>query len=100
MFEGNPPGAPGAREAEGESRLHELSWSDLRARLEAAADLRRALRAAAVRDLASFDAQSARLIAAQEGKHVVNLDDLGSGKANGCIGGEPAGTGTGSDPRK
>ena len=98
MFEGKPPHAPGAPACDTASgdavALREMTWSDLRARLDAARDLRLALQADhSEEELASFDALSARLIAAQEGKQDINLDGLGKGKADGCMDAEPAGTG-------
>lgn len=88
MLEGDPPKASAAaNSAVGDDQaetLHEISWSDLRARLEAARDLRETMLAAAARRLSSFDAYSAQLIAAQgDGKQPVNPDDLVNGKADG-----------------
>ena len=84
MFEGKPPATADAyrleEPQEGES-LRPLSWSDLVARLSQARDLRASLEGAPVASDASFDAGSARRIAAHHnGKHGVNLDDLGNGK--------------------
>jgi len=77
MFEGKPPKAVDARPFEepqaGES-LRPLSWGDLVARLEAARGLRASLSGGA--EDASFDADSARCIAAHHnGKQAVNLED-------------------------
>ena len=105
MFEGKLPSARAAPElAEDPAEagaLRELTWSDLRARLEAARDLHDSLRAGAEDHFASFDAHSARRIAAlAEGKQVVNPDDLANGKGNGCKTGASSGAAIGSDPRK
>lgn len=82
--------------AEGDS-LRELSWVDLRSRLEAARDLRVSLARAVVEDPASFDAPAARHVAALEhGKEVVNPTDLANGKG---IGGNTAASHDGSDYR-
>ena len=80
MFEGKPPATADAyrleEPQEGES-LRPLSWSDLVARLSAARDLRASLEGSE----ASFDAGSARRIAAHHnGKSSINPDDLGNGK--------------------
>lgn len=99
MFEGKPPFAPDARvwkhgEAVDDS-LCAVDWNDLKARLAAARDLRRELQAGEPCDVASFDADSARRLAAQHervdeiafgdapvanGKDGVNPDDLANGK--------------------
>ena len=84
MFEGKPPRAADALPLEepqqGES-LRPLSWGDLVARLSAARDLRASLGGEPAVCDASFDAGSARRIAAHHnGKHAVNLDDLANGK--------------------
>jgi hypothetical protein len=76
MFEGSFPhradAHPGGDTPEGES-LRSLSWSELVARLSAARELRTAL---SERAHASFDAGSARCIAAQHNSdHAINLDD-------------------------
>ena len=81
MFEGKPPRSaealPLEEPQEGES-LRPLSWSDLVARLTAARALRESIDGGAA---ASFDASSARCIAAHHnGKHIVNPEDSGSGK--------------------
>lgn len=98
MFEGNLPlahlahdfGADSHGESGDAEDLREVSWSDLRSRLEAARDLRASLRAVAdeqcVDHWASFDAHSARHIAAlTECKHAVNPEDLANGKGGGSI---------------
>ena len=101
MFEAKPPQMPPvtgtvATLAEGDS-LRELSWGDLRSRLDAARDLRVSLSRVAVEDFASFDALSARHVAALEhGKEVVNPTDLANGKG---IGGNTAASHDGSDCR-
>jgi len=66
--------------------LRPLSWSDLVARLAAVRDLRASLGGAVPETDGSFDARSARRIAAHHnGKHSVNLDDLGDGKTHAAI---------------
>lgn len=87
MFEGNPPIVPEGHDSHGElagvDYLRPLTWSDLRARLEAARDFRASLRQAEDGDIASFDAGSARRIAAlASGKHGVNPSDLANRKQN------------------
>lgn len=105
MFEGKLPSARVAPDpadpSAGDVALRELTWSDLRARLDAARDLHDSLHAGTRDQLASFDAQSARRIAAlAEGKHVVNPDGLANGKGNGCMSGASPDAGFGTDPRK
>jgi len=95
MIEGDFPKARENRQGSGNSAdsgpLHELSWSDLRARFEAACDLRAALSEEGMDGPASFDADSARRIAAlANSKPVVNRDDLANGKAAGDISGAGA----------
>lgn len=69
-----------ADQAVGDS-LRELSWADLRSRLEAARDLRVSLARIGVGDPASFDPPAARHVAALEhGKEAVNPSDLANGK--------------------
>jgi len=84
MFEGKPPNSAAAQpieEAQEGKSLRPLSWADLVARLAAARDLRGAYDGAGEAADASFDAGSARRIAAHHnGKHSVNLDDLSNGK--------------------
>ena len=80
MFEGKLPtpveALPLGELQDGEV-LRSLSWSDLVARLSAARDLRASLEGSE----ASFDAGSARRIAAHHnGKSSINPDDLGNGK--------------------
>jgi len=87
MFEGKPPIVPEGHDSHGELAgadfLRPLTWSDLRARLEAARDFRASLRQAENGDIASFDAGSARRIAAlANGKHGVNPSDLANRKQN------------------
>ena len=84
MFEGKPPRTADALPLEepqhGES-LRPLSWGDLVARLSAAREVRASYRGAGAAADASFDAGSARRIAAHHnGKHGINLDDLSNGK--------------------
>jgi hypothetical protein len=84
MFEGKPPrtadALPFEESREGES-LRPLRWGDLVARLSAARELRESFEGGAAGSEASFDAGSARCIAAHHnGKHGVNLEDSGYGK--------------------
>ena len=112
MFEGkipqphaaNDPGAPvGGGSASGDA-LRELTWNDLRARLQAAREFQASLQSE--RDehdehLASFDANSARHIAAlADNKHAVNPEDLANGKGTACMDGASQDADFGSDPRK
>jgi hypothetical protein len=101
MFEGKPPRPRDARALDGEPRefdaLRPLSWGDLVARISAARDLRSTQDEADSGCEASFDADSARRIAAHHnGKLGVNLDVSGNGKS-------PAGTESraafGAEPR-
>ncbi len=105
MFEGKLPLARvphDSPQVDGDAGgLRGLTWNDLRARLEAARDLRAVLHDAADDQFASFDAHSARRIAAlSDGKHVVNPEDLANGKGSGCIEGASQDADFGSDPRK
>lgn len=90
MFEGKPPSlheAPSHADADIEP-LRPLSWTDLVARLAAVRELRASLRGSAEAAEGSFDASSARCIAAHHnGKHSVNLDDLGNRKVRAGIAG-------------
>jgi len=91
MFEGKLPRLPHGHDSEKESAsgegLRELTWSDLRSRLEAARDLRASLDRAGDGEEASFDSLSARRIASQaDGKDGGNPSDLTNGKVNGAIG--------------
>jgi len=84
MFEGKPPRVDEAslfdEQADG-NVLRTLSWNDLVARLSAARDLRASYAGAGELSDASFDAGSARRIAAHHnGKHSINLDDSSNGK--------------------
>ena len=93
MFEGKPPHPRDATALDGQPRdidaLRPLSWNDLVTRLTAARGLRSSCEAHEVGHKASFDAGSARRIAAHHnGKQDVNLDVSGNGKA-------PAGTASG-----
>jgi hypothetical protein len=93
MFEAKPPSTADALPLEeqqiGEA-LHPLSWDDLVARLSAARNLRASLGGSGNVPHASFDAGSARRIAAHHnGKHAVNLDDSSNGKGTQGIA-EPA----------
>ena len=79
MFEGKPPSTaealPLGEPHYGES-LRPLSWGDLVARLSAAREVRGSIQGAWGEGDASFDASSARCIAAHHnGKHAVNLED-------------------------
>lgn len=85
MFEGKlpKPGATPPPEDElGEGgRLRSLRWDDLVARLSAARELRAALRPAGDGSEGSFDAGSARRLAAHSnGKQAVNPDNSSNGK--------------------
>jgi hypothetical protein len=85
MFEGKPPIVPEGHDSRGElagaDSLRPLTWSDLRARLEAARDFRASLRQGEGGEFASFDATSARRIAAlANGKRGVNPSDLANRK--------------------
>jgi hypothetical protein len=88
MFEGILPATPATRGAEAiqtaSDSLRELSWPDLRARLDAARDLRLSLAHGPDEDPASFDAPAARRVAAlANGKDAVNPTDLANGKGTG-----------------
>ena len=89
MFEGKPPRPRDARALEAQrdlDALRPLSWGDLVARLSAVRDLRSPDDASDQGGDASFDAGSARRIAAHHnGKHDVNPDVSANGKG-------PAGT--------
>jgi hypothetical protein len=105
MFEGKMPSARAMTDSTDLSAdnhaLREMTWSDLRARLEAARDLHDSMQAGTRDHLASFDAHSARRIAAlAEGKHDVNPDGLANGKGNGSIDAASPDAGFGTDPRK
>ena len=84
MFEGKPPRTADAlplEEPQHGDSLRPLSWGDLVARLSAARDLRASYQGAGETAEGSFDASSARRVAAHHnGKHPVNLDDLSNGK--------------------
>jgi hypothetical protein len=100
MFEGKLPKAHEALplgEAQDDDVLRPLSWSGLVARLAQARELRASLEGAPAVSDASFDAGSARRIAAHHnGKHAVNLDDLGNGKGpEGTAGGAVHGAASG-----
>ena len=85
MFEGKPI-------VSGESAtdsLRPLAWSDLAARLAASRDLRASLAVGEEGGEASFDAMSARWIAAHRGgQEGVNPDVSANGKAEGSNGAE------------
>ena len=88
MFEGKLPSTadelPLEEPLEGDA-LRLLNWADLVARLSAARELRASLGGG----VASFDAGSARCIAAQHnGEHGVNLEDSSYRKAPQGIAGE------------
>ena len=98
MFEGK---TPFLQEADaytgGENRgedLHRLSWPVLVARLAAARDLNAVVTCALTDDFASFDAPSARRLAAHtdrpdgHGKQDVNPLALANGKGTRCNAGE------------
>ena len=68
----------------GGDSLRAIAWSDLRARLEAARDLRATLRQRGEADGASFDVPAARRIASlAEGNDRVNPTVLANGKGTG-----------------
>ena len=101
MFEGKPPRPGDARALDSEPRdidaLRPLSWGDLVTRLSAARDLRSSFDGAATAGEASFDAGSARRIAAHHnGKQDVNLDVSGNGKGHA---GTASGAAFGAEPR-
>ena len=101
MFEGKPPRPRDAHALEGEPRdidaLRPLSWGDLVARLSVARDLRSSYDRAGAGGEASFDAGSARRIAAHHnGKQDVNLDVSGNGKGHAGTG---SGAAFGAEPR-
>ena len=86
MFEGKPPRFGDARPLEEEpwegEALRELTWADLVARLSATRGMRAVPEDPGEAGEASFDASSARRIAAHHnGKQPVNLDDSSYGKA-------------------
>jgi len=80
MFEGKPPQVDeSAREA-----LRPLAWTELASRLAAARELRASLAPGELQGEASFDAMSARWIAAHQiGKDRVNPEDSTNGKGAG-----------------
>ena len=101
MFEGKPPRPRDARELDEEQHdfetLRPLSWGDLVARFSQAHKMRSPGHEVDECGEASFDASSARRIAAHHnGKHDVNPDISGNGK-------NPAGTAVraeyGAEPR-
>ena len=101
MFEGKPPHPRDARALDGEPRdidaLRPLSWGDLVSRLSAARELRLPCDEADAGGEASFDAGSARRIAAHHGgKHDINLDVSGNGKGHAGTG---SGAAFGAEPR-
>jgi hypothetical protein len=83
MFEGKSPFAAMLRNEPSavatDEPLREISWSDLRARLEAARDLRQSLVLAELTGTASFGAPVAHWA---ESKQTVNLSVLGNGKGH------------------
>ena len=85
MFEGKPPQIDeSAREA-----LRPLAWSELASRLAAARELRASLAPGELQGDASFDAMSARWIAAHQiGKDGVNPEHSTNGKGAGLTGPE------------
>jgi hypothetical protein len=102
MFEGKPPRPRDARALDDERQhdfetLRPLSWGDLVARFSAVQEMLSSCDDADECGEASFDAGSARRIAAHHnGKHDINPDISGNGKS-------PAGTagpaGLGAEPR-
>ena len=85
MFEGKPPQVDdSAREA-----LRPLAWTELASRLAAARELRASLAPGELQGEASFDAMSARWIAAHQiGKDGVNPEASTNGKGAGLTGAE------------
>ena len=86
MFEGKPPHPGDARALEGQPQdfetLRPLSWGDLVARFTVARELRASCDEEAEGVEASFDAGSARRIAAHHnGNHDVNPDISANGKS-------------------
>jgi hypothetical protein len=86
MFEGKPLRPDDSRALDAEpwdgDVLRPLSWGELVARLSVVRDLRASIEAGDEGGEASFDAGSARRIAAHHGgRHDVNLDVSGNGKA-------------------
>ena len=83
MFEGKPPiAAEPFRDS-----LRELGWSELASRLAAARDLRASLALGESDGEGSFDALSARWIAAhRDGQELVNREDSANGKCHGSSG--------------
>jgi hypothetical protein len=87
MFEGKPPRPRDARALDDDQRdidaLRPLSWGDLVARFTASRDLRSSYDLGEGGGEASFDAGSARRIAAHHsGKQDVNLEVSGNGKSH------------------
>jgi hypothetical protein len=85
MFEGiflaGLPESPFSADGAEDDSLKAITWSDLRARLEAARDLRATLHERDEADGASFDVPAARRIASlADGKDRVNPTDLANGK--------------------
>jgi len=87
MFEGKPPLVPQGHASQGDcgqsAQLRELTWADLRARLEAAQELRTSMGRENHQPKASFDAGFASCLASrQNGKEAVNPDDSANGKGD------------------
>ena len=82
MFEGKRPLAGDcAQPARPEDALRPLEWTELASRLAAARDLRASLAPGEIEGEGSFDAHSARWIAAhRDGQEFVNLEDSANGK--------------------
>ncbi|MCX7677119.1 MAG: hypothetical protein N2Z59_07065 [Alteraurantiacibacter sp.] len=98
MFETKPPAAHPPAADPGEALpLRAMTWSDLRARLDAARDLHRALARQDPDRMASFDARSAQHIAElADGKRAINPQDSANGKGSGHTTGADAVAGSGS----
>ena len=94
MFEGKPPRI---EESPAEA-LRTLAWSELATRLTAARELRASLAPGELQGEASFDAMSARWIAAHsDAKAFVNPEDSADGKGPGHSEGQaPTGSGHGA----
>ena len=100
MFEAKPPSPHPAQDIGEAGELRPLTWNDLRSRLEAARDFRTSI-PCIYESPASFDALAATRIAGQgEGKHCVNPDDLGHGKAHRFKSTDHNDSGSARDPRE
>ena len=97
MFEGNHISAGFAPRGEG-AALRTIGWAELAARINAANELREALRRDNPAFTASFsDAAAGYFAGAEEGKRDVNLDALVDRKSSGLLGVEAEGDPTTGD---